>query len=294
VLVPLSGWIHHAAASGFAPIWWPFGQNLPLVPKSEVVASAMGGVHWVLTKVLALSLLLHIAGALKHHLIDRDATLRRMLPGTPDLPALPPIPHPRAPLFVGAALWAAALGLAGAMGAGAKPETAAAPTLTEVSSQWQVEQGEVSLTVTQFGNEVTGRFEDWTAQINFDPASLSGVAGNVVATISIPSLTLGSVTDQALGVDFLDGTNHPTAVFDAEISVASDGYEAVGTLTIKDNSVPVRLPFALDIKGDRAEMRGDLALDRSDFGVGDTITDTQTLGFGVDIKVTLIATRQEN
>ncbi|MBT8474330.1 MAG: cytochrome b/b6 domain-containing protein, partial [Alphaproteobacteria bacterium] len=33
VLVPLSGWLHHAAATGFAPIWWPFGQTLPFVPQ---------------------------------------------------------------------------------------------------------------------------------------------------------------------------------------------------------------------------------------------------------------------
>ncbi|MGD9294163.1 MAG: cytochrome b/b6 domain-containing protein, partial [Roseobacter sp.] len=31
LLVPLSGWVHHAATTGFAPIWWPLGQNLPLV-----------------------------------------------------------------------------------------------------------------------------------------------------------------------------------------------------------------------------------------------------------------------
>ncbi|NRB04188.1 MAG: cytochrome b/b6 domain-containing protein, partial [Rhodobacteraceae bacterium] len=24
VLVPMTGWIHHAATTGFAPIWWPF------------------------------------------------------------------------------------------------------------------------------------------------------------------------------------------------------------------------------------------------------------------------------
>jgi len=83
VIVPLSGWIGHAAAEGFAPIWWPFGQGLPVVPKDTGIEHFMAAVHWVATKVLIASLLLHIAGALKHHVIDRDATLRRMLPGTP-------------------------------------------------------------------------------------------------------------------------------------------------------------------------------------------------------------------
>ena len=31
VAVPLSGWVHHAAVTGFAPILWPFGQTLPFV-----------------------------------------------------------------------------------------------------------------------------------------------------------------------------------------------------------------------------------------------------------------------
>ena len=99
VIVPLSGWISHAAAAGFAPIWWPFGQGLPLVPKDTGLEHFAGAVHWVATKLLILALFLHIAGALKHHLIDRDATLRRMLPGTPSLPNLPQTPHRQLPLF---------------------------------------------------------------------------------------------------------------------------------------------------------------------------------------------------
>ncbi|MGB3246296.1 MAG: cytochrome b/b6 domain-containing protein, partial [Sulfitobacter sp.] len=75
VIVPLSGWIGHAAASGFAPIWWPFGQGLPLVPKDTGVEHFFGSVHWVATKILIATILLHIAGALKHAVVDRDATL---------------------------------------------------------------------------------------------------------------------------------------------------------------------------------------------------------------------------
>ena len=58
--------------TGFAPILWPFGQGLPFVPQSETVAQVAGAVHWVFTKVMAAAILLHIAGALKHHFVDRD------------------------------------------------------------------------------------------------------------------------------------------------------------------------------------------------------------------------------
>ncbi|MEM9844950.1 MAG: cytochrome b/b6 domain-containing protein, partial [Pseudomonadota bacterium] len=37
LLAPLSGWVHHAATTGFAPIWWPFGQSLPFIPKNEAL-----------------------------------------------------------------------------------------------------------------------------------------------------------------------------------------------------------------------------------------------------------------
>ncbi|PJF10691.1 cytochrome b, partial [Pseudorhodobacter sp. MZDSW-24AT] len=82
VAVPLTGWVHHAAVTGFAPIWWPFGQTLPFVPQSESVAQIAVGLHWVFTKLMIAAILLHIAGALKHHILDRDDTLRRMTRGT--------------------------------------------------------------------------------------------------------------------------------------------------------------------------------------------------------------------
>ena len=291
VVVPLSGWISHAAAAGFAPIWWPFGQGLPMVPKSTAVEHFFGALHWVSGRVLILSLLLHIAGALKHHVIDRDATLRRMLPGRPDLPPLPEQTHSRTPVMVAIALWLAALGLSAAM-AGGKTE-AAPEALAEVTSQWQVETGNIEITVVQFGSEITGSFADWTSVITFDETVPTPdiTVGSVETTISIPSLTLGSVTGQALGPDFFSATDHPTAVFKADIKHASDGYEAVGTLTIKDQSVPLTLPFSLSVDGNRAEMRGDLTLDRRSFGVGDNVIDPATLGFEVRVKITLTAER---
>lgn len=291
VVVPLSGWIGHAAAAGFAPIWWPFGQGLPMVPKSTAVEHFFGALHWVSGRVLIVSLLLHIAGALKHHVIDRDATLRRMLPGRPDLPPLPDQTHSRLPIVAAMAVWLAALGLSAAMAGGnsdAVPEA-----LAEVTSQWQVETGKIEITVVQFGSEITGSFADWTSVITFDETVPTPdiTVGNVETTVSIPSLTLGSVTSQALGPDFFAATDHPTAVYKGEIKHAADGYEAIGTLTIKEQAVPLTLPFSLSIDGNHAEMRGDLTLDRRNFGIGDNVNDPATLGFEVRVKITLTAVR---
>ncbi|WP_299772303.1 cytochrome b/b6 domain-containing protein [uncultured Tateyamaria sp.] len=292
VVVPLSGWIHHAAASGFAPIWWPFGQTLPLVPKSEAVAAAMGGAHWVLTKVLGVALLLHIAGALKHHVIDKDATLRRMWFGRTDVPRTSPEHKHAAPITAALALWALALSGGAALGVYAPHgDGIAVAELEEVQSDWQVQDGTLAITVTQLGSEVEGQFADWTAVISFDETVENGTAGAVEVTVAIGSLALGSVTDQAMGPDFFNSADFPTATFTADIVTVVDGYEAQGTLTIKGQSMPITLPFGLSIDGDTASMTGGLTLDRRSFGIGDNMADESSLAFAVTVDVNLTALR---
>jgi len=118
VIVPASGWIHHAATTGFAPIWWPLPQDLPLVPKDDAVAHTFKSLHIIFERVLAVTLILHVAGALKHHIIDRDLTLRRMLPGIAPYIDLPSErAHPKWPLAGALGVFAIALSIGAALGA---------------------------------------------------------------------------------------------------------------------------------------------------------------------------------
>lgn len=294
LLVPLSGWIHHAATEGFAPIWWPFGQNLPFVPKSEGLAAVTAGLHIVFERVLAASIFLHVAGAVKHHFFDRDITLRRMWFGATESTANGAKHHMALP-FVGAlGAWAAAIviGLALNVYAPHHAQATAGAALEEVDSDWQVQSGTLEIAVTQLGSEVIGSFADWTAAISFDETLQGPKLGEVDVTISIGSLTLGSVTGQALGPDYFDATTFPTARFQAEIAPAPDGYVAVGDLTIRDTSVPVELPFTLQIIEDVADMQGTLTLDRRDFGIGMNMADEGSLKFAVGVSVALTAQRQ--
>ncbi len=203
LLVPLSGWIHHASTAGFAPIWWPFGQDLPMVPKSESLAATTAGLHIVFERVLAVSILLHLAGALKHHFIDKDATLRRMLAGAPQILAQKPAEKTALPLVAAIVVWACALFVGAGLGVYQKHDSSVqAAALEAVQSDWVVQDGSLQITVTQLGSPVTGSFADWTAAISFDETRDSGTVGSVDVVVSIGSLTLGSVTSQALGADF--------------------------------------------------------------------------------------------
>lgn len=112
IIVPLSGWLHHAAIEGYAPLLLPFGDSLPLVPKDPALAARLAGLHHMAIFVLVAAVVLHIWGALKHHVIDRDMTLRRMLPGGGAAPVPPPQQPARAPLLAAAALWAAVIATA--------------------------------------------------------------------------------------------------------------------------------------------------------------------------------------
>ncbi|WP_108860344.1 cytochrome b/b6 domain-containing protein [Ruegeria sp. Alg231-54] len=295
VLVPLTGWIHHAATEGFAPILWPFGQNLPFVPKSPALAEVTGGLHKVLMLVLVGALLLHIVGALKHHVIDKDSTLRRMLPGRVELPELPDQWHSPAPAAAAIVIWAAALGVGWFDGAYSAHPTGdhASAELEAVQSDWQVQEGSLAITITQLGSPVSGAFSDWTAAITFDDPAEPGPAGTVDVTIAIGSLSLGTVTQQALGSDFFDSAQFPTANFAADLFKTDLAYEARGTLTIRDKSVGVVLPFELDLQDGTAMMQGELELNRMNYDVGTSQPTEASLAFAVKVAVELTATKAE-
>lgn len=79
LVVPLSGWLM-SSAKGFQTVY--FGR-LPipdLLGKDPALGAALEAVHWTLNKMLLGAIVLHIAAALKHHFVDHDTVLRRMLP----------------------------------------------------------------------------------------------------------------------------------------------------------------------------------------------------------------------
>jgi cytochrome b561 len=82
IAIPLSGWYMVSASPlGFPTVWfglfeWP---HLP-VATSKVASETAGAVHEWLGIGAAVLLGLHVAGALKHHFLDRDDVLARMLP----------------------------------------------------------------------------------------------------------------------------------------------------------------------------------------------------------------------
>jgi cytochrome b561 len=82
LVIPLSGWIYSSAA-GVQVVYLGLVPLPDLVPKDKALANALKAVHGTLNYALLALVTVHAGAALKHHWVDRDDVLRRMLPFLP-------------------------------------------------------------------------------------------------------------------------------------------------------------------------------------------------------------------
>ena len=82
ILIPLSGWVMVSASplnfptQYFGLFEWP---HLPIATSKETAGNASEA-HEIMAWSAIVLLGLHVAGALKHHIFDRDDVLSRMIP----------------------------------------------------------------------------------------------------------------------------------------------------------------------------------------------------------------------
>ena len=75
--MPITGWLLSSAA-GYAPSF--FGLTLPvLIPPNVEERHLFGLIHQWFAYTFIAAIVLHIAAALKHHFIDKDNILRRII-----------------------------------------------------------------------------------------------------------------------------------------------------------------------------------------------------------------------
>jgi cytochrome b561 len=77
--MPLTGWMM-SSARNFPVSWFNLVQLPNLVPPGRETYELMHDLHGALFAALVLVALLHVAGALKHHFLDKNDVLKRMLP----------------------------------------------------------------------------------------------------------------------------------------------------------------------------------------------------------------------
>jgi cytochrome b561 len=77
--VPLSGWLM-SSAKGFQTVYFGVWPIPDLLGKDKALAGFFEATHEFLTSVMLGLVALHAVAALKHHFINRDGVLLRMLP----------------------------------------------------------------------------------------------------------------------------------------------------------------------------------------------------------------------
>ena len=77
--IPLSGWLY-SSATGVQVVYLGVVPLPDLVPKDRALGDALRLVHVSLNALLFVVFCVHVAAAIKHHVVDRDTALVRMLP----------------------------------------------------------------------------------------------------------------------------------------------------------------------------------------------------------------------
>jgi cytochrome b561/polyisoprenoid-binding protein YceI len=263
IAMPLSGWIMSSAAGRPVSFFGLF--TLPdLVAKDEMTAKVFRALHWDIAWILIACVVLHVSAAIKHHFVDKDNVLRRMLPA---LMALMLISTP----------------------------VSAQPPVEE----WNVLRPKSSITFrpTQMGQEFTGTFPLFYSTIAFDPEQLDRSHAEIKIDLSKASTGAADRDDALQGKEWFDVTSFPQAVFKTTKfrKTGVDSYEAEGTLTIKDITLPIIVPFHLVIEkndsGNKtATMNGSVILDRSKFNLGTgSWADPTAIANNVPVDIHLVA-----
>ena len=79
IVIPVSGWLY-SSATGVQVVYLGIVPLPDVVPKDKALAGILKAIHLTLNFAMFTLVCMHAAAALKHHFVDRDATLIRMLP----------------------------------------------------------------------------------------------------------------------------------------------------------------------------------------------------------------------
>ncbi|HEY7787091.1 MAG TPA: cytochrome b [Casimicrobiaceae bacterium] len=79
LVIPISGWLY-SSATGVQVVYLGVIPLPNLVAKDKALGDALLIVHITLNSALFAVVCIHVAAAIRHHFVDRDAVLARMLP----------------------------------------------------------------------------------------------------------------------------------------------------------------------------------------------------------------------
>ena len=263
---PLTGWALVSTAKVKVPTLIFGILPLPPLPLPASAHEAFENGHGLIAWIGIALFLLHVAGALRHHLLIGDGLIWRMVPGRSRalLLALPAL------ILIG---FVAGRAIVPAGDAPASPARSAAADeeVAGAPAAWSVQPGgTIHFSVGNDGETISGNFSKWTARIVMDPDRPE--TADIQVTIDMASASVGDAYKDGMlpNEEFLATAAHPTATFTAKGAEATSPgrYQANGTLTLKGVSKPQTIRFSLSGAGATRRVRGIASIARAAFGVG--------------------------
>lgn len=293
LLTPLAGWAMVSVSPTDIPTKF-FGvipvPHLPFfggVVDRESAEHLWAEVHEYLAFTILFLLALHVGAALKHHFFNKDHVLRSMLPSS-------------AKPWLGIAAIFAALGLGSLVYLLAPATNGNTGEVTRSEAgNWAVDydQSKIVFIGEEKGKSFTGAFNQFSAEIEFDPAALEQSKIEIIVATS--SATTGdSLRDSNIpGAEWFDTKNYDEARFTSTAIRLVEGsqFEADGTLQVKSYEQPITLLFNLNIDGDNAIANGGVDLIRTNYGLGENAAwlDDEEIALNVRVDFEIHATRRD-
>lgn len=264
LVVPLSGWAMVSSSPYGVPTivfgWftWP---HIPGAEGNDLVHDFARQAHGYLAYAFIGLIVVHIAAVIKHRVKDKTNLLPRMW-------------------FSLVLVFILFL------------------PMTSLASEYQVDydQSKITFSSTHAGENFTGHFNSWQAQIDFDENDLANSFAKVIFKTDTAT-TRNTLYDETLPkADWFDLKNYKTAVFETTDIDAKEGtgaYRAKGNLTIKDKTVPIEFDFSLaDLQEGGVNMTASFSVYRLDYNIGaKSDPDAEWVTNEIKIDINLVATK---
>ena len=289
---PLTGWALVSSAKVKVPTLLFGVIPLPHLPVPAAVHGLAEGSHGLIAWIGIALVVLHVAGALRHHLLMRDGLIWRMVPGRSaallvGLPALILVGFVAGRAILPAAAPESARAIAPAAPepitepanvAEATPDNAAVNAIAEPADEpvgpppaWTVQPGgRMGFAVGNDGETISGSFGTWTAAIVMDPDHPD--SADIKVTIDMASASVGDAYKDGMlpGDEFFGVAAHPTATFTAKGAerTGPNAYRTKGMLSLKGISKAQSIRFTLTGEGSTRKVSGSATIARASFGVG--------------------------
>lgn len=164
------------------------------------------------------------------------------------------------------------------------------------ADEWRMQdKGELAFEPTWEGQAVPGRFESFDVALDTGDGGIAGSRLTVTVQLASADMDDPDINEAIAGAEWFAVDEFPVATFtsDAIEAAPEGGYLAPGQLDLKGVRLPVDVPFQWSASGDRAEMTGELVIDRTRFDVGSgDWAGGDTIGTAVRVRFTVTLERQ--